>query len=368
MSNDTTIVRVDTTAFANEVTRLSRDINQLRNQGHDDAQQLREQFHNDTQQLREQFHDNTQQLKKQFHNDLQVLQGEVAAGIAATTLQVEQVRNEVSRGIEADAQTKLFEQYATIANGLDVETRTILRLRERYEKSVMDTSRVLRRYDSLNDKVKDSYHRDIRKLGQYIFEIWEKHFQQTVESRIVKQHTGFLTAVLDSIDRIRAAREKQLATLLQSAASKLDEFLHKRQKFQESIDTIKVKNLPVEAGQVALPAIALKRKGDSQFTVFAGHEVAATNGSMLHYQLQETDLLHSLRSQFQQADDYLQWRPMSQAEIESLASNLQQLLDREYITQDYYQHLIQALQTQPPMLPAQVRERRIAQAAPEIVR
>lgn len=336
MSEGNITVRVDTSDVAREVSRLSRDI---------------------------------QGVGTQFHNDSRILQQEMAEGFVAMqqglALSVAQmqavqqavdlVQQEVNRGIEAEAQTKLFEQYAAISEEIDATTTASQRINERYAKSVEDTQRVVRRYKSLNHTVRQSYQTDISRLGRYIFEIMERHFQRTVESRISKQHTGFLTSVLDTIEQIRQTREQQLAKLLEAASTQLTEFLEKRQQFSESVESIKVQNLPV-TGEVALPMVVLKCKEGNKTTVLAGHKVINFSGGMVNYQLQESDMFRTLRSDFSNADSYLQWRTMTSEEISIMERNLKKLLEQKYLSTEYYDHLIQALRNQPPMVSAQVKQ------------
>ncbi|MUG95794.1 hypothetical protein F7734_26930 [Scytonema sp. UIC 10036] len=339
MSEGTIVV--DTSAVAHEVARLSRDIDRLGDQ-----------FHNDSRVLQREMAEGFNAAVAQMQDSLAV----TVEQMQAVQLAVNLVQQEVNRGIEAEAQTKLFEQYAAIAEENDTISTASQRLHERYSKSVQDTQRVVRRYDNLNQTVRQSYQTDIRRLGQYIFEILETHFHKTVESRISKQHTGFLTSVLDTIEQIRQTREQQLAKLLETASTQLTEFLKKRQQFAESVESIKTQNLPV-TGKVALPMVILKRQDASKATILAGHEVVKSSGEMVKYQLQENDMFRTLRSDFTNADKHIQWRAMTPEEVSMMESNLKQLLEQNYFSQEYYKYLIQALRNQPPMVSAQVRQR-----------
>ncbi|MCP2729027.1 hypothetical protein [Limnofasciculus baicalensis] len=341
MSEGNVTVRVDTSAVANEVARLSTDLDRLGDQ-----------FHNDSRLLQREMAEGFTASVTQMRDSLAVTMAQMEAVQQAVNL----VQQEVNRGIEAEAQTKLFEQYAAIAEEIDAIATASQRLEERYAKSVQDTHRVTRRYDSLNHTVRKSYQTDIRRLGRYIFEMMETHFQKTVESRISQQHTGFISSVIDSIEQIRQTREQQLAKLLEAVSIQLTEFLTKRQEFAESIESIKVQNLPV-TGEVAVPMVVIKCQEANKTTILAGNEVVKSSGRMVQYQLQDSDIFRTLRSDFSNADNYLQWRSMTPEEINIMERNLQQLLEQNYITQEYYQHLIQGFRNQPPMVPVQVRQR-----------
>ena len=226
MSDSSINVRVDTTAVANEISRLSRDIDGLRN--------------------------DNRVLQQEINTGFTAAVTQMQQGLAATVIQMQGVQNaiggvenQVQRGIEADAQTKIFEQFAAIAGENDVTQTAGRRLSERYNKSLLDTQRVIRRYNALNDTVRQSYQTDVRRLGKYIFELMETHLQKTVENRVTKQHTGFLSSVQDAIEKIRQEREQQLSNAFQGASTKLSAFLQKREDFENSVESITIPDLPL---------------------------------------------------------------------------------------------------------------------------
>jgi uncharacterized protein (DUF885 family) len=327
MADGSINVTVDSSAVAREVSRLSSDIQSLGNQFHSDAATLSRKVEN--------------------------LQTEMVEGMALAVTQMETVRLEISRGIEAEAQTKLFEQYAAIAGEMEAVFTAAQRLEDRYAKSLLDSQRVTKRYDSLNAEVRQSYQTDIRRLGKHILDIWETHFHKTVEGRVAQKHTGFLTSVLSSIEQIRQARETQLANLLQSTSTQLSQFLEKRQTFETSVKSIKVENLPI-SGEVALPMIVVKTQGTDQAKVLAGNELVKQSGPMVNYQLLDSDLLRTLRTDLKNAEDYAHWRVMTSAEVTTLENNLKTLVRQGYFSQIYCDYLIQGLRSRAPLTPDQV--------------
>lgn len=329
MSNGNVVVRVDTSAVAAEVSRLSGYIDRVAAE--------------------------VATTRNQMHSDTRVLQAEIMGGIAASIERLTVIRAEIARGIEAEAQTKILEQLSEISGKMALVNASAERINQQYGKANVRVGRISRKFDKLNEEVAQSYHTDIRRLGKYIFEIWETFFQKTVENPIRRQHTGFLTTVRRSIEKIRQAREERLNGLLQSASSKLAGFVQRRENFQKSVESIKVKGLPALPGNVALPLILLKTEGKPG-AVLAGHEISRSPNEMVTYEFKETDMLKSLRRQFQDADRSVQWRAMTAEEIGSLETNLKRVLDDGHISEEYYTHLLRALKEKPPLVPAALGE------------
>lgn len=290
--------------------------------------------------------------REQMHNDMRLLQVEVLGAFAATWERLNSIRGEITRGIEAEAQARILEQFSQIAGQMALISASAQRLSQQYGKTIMRMGRISRKFDKLNDEAEQSYHTDIRRLGKYIFEIWETLYQKTVQNRIGKQHTGFLTTVSNSIESIRKMREERLAQLLNAASSKLSVFVQKRENFHNSVAAIKIKVPFTAAGEIALPMILMNVKNSGRTVNFSGYEIAPAGGAIMPYELKETDMLRSWRMRLQNIDYGLKWRVMNSREISVLEHNLRKLSERGYISAEYSNYLIDALKNQPLLVPA----------------
>jgi len=325
MSNGSVNVHVDTSAIAAEVSRLSSHIDGI-------AYQVQA---------------NTQQL----HSDIRTLQAEVLGGIAATWERLNTIRTEITRGIEAEAQAKILEQFSEISGKIALISSSANRLSQQYNKSIVRIGRLNRKFDKLNDDIVQSYHTDIRRLGKYIFDIWETHYHKTVESRIRKLHTGFLTTIHNSIDRIKQMREERLSQLLALTSSKLEGFIKRRENFQTSVKSIKVKSLPSFTGEIAIPMIILRKDQQSVGSVITGCEVKTLQDKSITYELSDSDIFRSLRTRFVNLDKCLSWRKMTAEEINKFEKDLERLVHEGYVSKDYLNHLLHALRQKPPLVP-----------------
>jgi hypothetical protein len=242
MSNGSVHVTVDTRAVAAEVSRLRGDINQV-------AGEVRG-----------------------VSKNINILQAELLAQIAVTIDRINAVRNEVSRGIEAAAQAKIVESASEIFGRVGIITSSARRIMQQYHKSVIRCGRIWEKFDRLNDEVKASYHTDIRRLGKYIFDLWNNHCQKA-EDLIQKQHTGFFTNIRKSVEQIRKNREQKLEALLNCVKEKLAHFLGQRHHFHQSISMITARTLDVPVGKIAIPMITVKKTGTAATQIKIGHEV-----------------------------------------------------------------------------------------------
>lgn len=322
MSNGSVNVTVDTRAVAAEVSRLSGDINQVANE------------------------------VRGVSSNIHILQAELLAQIAVTIERINAVRNEVSRGIEAAAQAKIVESASEIFGRVGIITSSARRIMQQYHKSVVRCGRIWEKFDRLNDEVKTNYHKDIRRLGKYIFELWDNHCQKA-EDLIQKQHTGFFTNIRKSVEQIRKNREQKLEALLKWGKEKLAHFLGQRNHFHQSISMITARTLDAPLEKIAIPMITVKKAGAEFAQIKIGHEVAAETKDQIGYCLRGTDIFKTYRSEHSKVDRYIRWRDMTPGELKQLENNLEQLVEKNHISSQYHELLIQGLKKNPPRVPEQ---------------
>ena len=327
MSNGSVNVTVDTRAVAAEVSRLSGDINQVANE------------------------------VRGVSNNIHILQAELLAQIAVTIDRINAVRNEVSRSIEAAAQAKIVESASEIFGKVGIITSSARRILQQYHKSVIRCGRIWEKFDRLNSEVKTSYHKDMRRLGKYIFDLWDNHCQK-VEDLIQKQHTGFLTTIRKSVEQIRKNREQELEELLKWVKEKLSHFLEQRNHFHQSISMITARTLDAPLDKIAIPMITVKKAGAEFTQIKIGHEVAAEPNDHIGYCLKDTDIFKTYRSEHSKLDQYIRWRDMTPGELKQLANNLKQLLEKNQISSEYHELLVQGLKKNPPRVPEQFERSR----------
>jgi hypothetical protein len=322
MSNGSVHVTVDSRAVAAEVSRLKSDINHVANE------------------------------VRGVSNNIHILQAELLAQMAITIDRINAVRNEVSRSIEAAAQAKIVESASEIFGKVGIITSSAKRIGQQYHKSVIRCGRISDKFDRLNEEVKVSYHTDIQRLGKYIFNLWDNHYQR-VEDHIQKQHTGFLTTIKRSVEQIRKYREKKLDELFKGVKEKLAHFLEQRKNFHNSISMITARKLNVPVDKIAIPMITVKKTGTAFTQIKIGHEVVPETNKHIGYCLQETDIFKTYRSDHSNLDRYIRWRDMTHEELKQLEHNLEQLLKKKHISREYYELLVQGLKKSPPKVPEQ---------------
>jgi hypothetical protein len=319
MSNGSVHVTVDTRAVAAEVSRLRGDINQV-------AGEVRG-----------------------VSNNIHILQAELLAQIAVTIDRINAVRSEVSRGIEAAAQAKIVESASEIFGRVGIITSSARRIMQQYHKSVIRCGRIWEKFDRLNDEVKTSYHKDIRRLGKYIFELWDNHCQKA-EDLIQKQHTGFFTNIRKSVEQIRKNRERNLEELLTWVKEKLAHFLGQRHHFHQSISMITARTLDAPPDKIAIPMITVKKAGFEYTQIKIGHEVVPGENKDIGYCLKETDIFKTYRSDYSNLDRSIPWRNMTPAEMKRLEHNLGKLLEKKLVSKEYHELLLQGLKKNPPQV------------------
>lgn len=338
MSNGSPTVRVnvDTSAVANEVSRLKSDINHVANE------------------------------VRGVSNNISILQAELLAQMVVTIERITAVKNEVSRSIEAAAQAKIIETATEIFGKIGIITSSAKRISQQYHKSVIRCGRISEKFDRLNDEAKVSYHTDIQRLGKYIFDLWHNHYRK-VEDRIQKQHTGFLTTIKHSVEQIRKYREKKLEELLIAVKEKLARFLEQRKNFHDSISMITARKLNAPSDKIAVPMITVKKTGADSSQIKIGHEVVTnaptqtTSGNEtipnankhIRYSLRETDIFKTYRSDHSSLDKYVRWRDMTPGELNQLKQDLDRLMAENYISREYHDLLVRGLKKSPPKVPEQ---------------
>jgi hypothetical protein len=317
MSSGVVHVTVDTRAVAAEVSRLKGDINQV-------ADEVRG-----------------------VSGSIHIMQDKLLSQMGINGQRLDAVKNEVSRSIDAAAQAKLVETACEIFGKIGLIESSKKRICQQYHKSVIRCGRTSEKFDRLNDEVKASYHTDIRRLGKYIFDILYNHYQ-SVEDRINKQHTGFLTTMEKSVEQIRKSREQKLEDLFKVVTGKLRHFLGQRKNFHNSISMITVGKLDIPVDKIAIPMIIVKKTGDASSQIKIGHEVVPGVNEHLGYRLKETEIFKTYRSNQSTLDQYIRWRDMTPGELKQLEENLGQLLKKKQISKEYHELLVRGLKKNPP--------------------
>jgi hypothetical protein len=317
MSNGSVHVTVDTSAVAAAVSRLKGDIRDV-------ADEVRG-----------------------VTGSIQIMRDKLLSQMGANGQRLEAVKSEVTRSIDAAAQTKLVETASEIFAKIGLIEKSKKRILQQFHKSIVRCDRTSDKFDRLNDEVKSSYHLDIHRLGKYIFDIWYNHYQK-VEDRIDTQHTGFLTTMEQSVEQIRKKREQELEELFKAVTGKLEHFLSQRRTFHQSIAMITVGKLDAPLEKIAIPMIIVKKTGAEHSEIKIGNEMEPGVNEHLGYGLKETEIFKTYRSEQSNLDQYIRWREMTAAELKQLEENLGQLLKKKQISREYHELLVQALKKNPP--------------------
>lgn len=324
MSNGTGNVIVDTTAIANVVSRLSGHIDSVGNE--------------------------IGNLRNETQHNLQQLQAEVTGGLALTAERVNAVRNEIARGIEAEAQSRILEEFSEIAGQMVMIQSAADRLKEEFNNAILRNDDLAGKFDKLNNLVIEGYQTDIRRLGKFIFEIWENNFSKTVETRISKQHLDLLSTVSSSIEKIRQMRENRLAVLFQEVSSKLSAFIDRRRKFENSVQAIKIKELQMPDDTVNIPLLYLKSE-DRKFSAMQGYEVKPSNDPNVQFKFEKTDYFNEIDKKIGDINKRVTWQKISDDNLEKLIKDINLIIERGYISKEYGDYLIKALKLSPPEIP-----------------
>lgn len=285
-------------------------------------------------------------------NNIHILQAELLAQMVAIIERITAVRNEVSRGIEASAQAKIVESASEIFGRAGIITSSARRIMQQYHKSVVRGGRIVEKFDRLNDEVETSYHKDIHRLGKYIFDLWNNHCHKA-ENLIQRQHTGFFTNIRRSVEKIRKNREWKLEALLTWVKEKLAHFLEQRNHFHQSISMITARTLEAPLDKIAIPIIAVRKAGTEYTQIKIGHEVTEEPNDQIGYCLRGTDIFKTYRSEHSKLDCYIRWRDMTSGELKQLENNLKRLEEKNHISSQYHELLRQGLKKNPPRVPEQ---------------
>ncbi|HLP46235.1 MAG TPA: hypothetical protein VK469_09825 [Candidatus Kapabacteria bacterium] len=323
MSNEGSVhVTVDTSAVAAEISRLKSDINHVANE------------------------------VRGVSSNINILQAELLTQMGITIERLTAVKNEVSRSIEAAAQSTIVETASDIFGKIGIITSSARRIGQQYHKSIIRCGRTSDKFDHLNNEVKTSYHTDMQRLGKYILDVWQNHYQK-VENLIQKHHSGFLTVIKTSVEQIRKYREQTLEKLLNSVKEKLSYFLEQRKNFHDSISMINAKSLDVPIDKIAIPVILVNEQETSATQVKIGHEVIRENNEHVCFSLKETDTFKTYRADGSTLNQVIQWRNITSVESNRLELNLGQLLTMKYIGSEYHELLVRNLRKYPPKVPVQ---------------
>lgn len=317
MSNGSVHVTVDSSAVAAAVSRLKGDIRNV-------ADEVRG-----------------------VTGSIQIMRDKLLSQMGTNGQRLEAVKSEVTRSIDAAAQTKLVETASKIFAKIGLIESSKKRILQQYHKVIVRCGRTSDKFDRLNDEVKSSYHLDIHRLGKYIFDIWYNHYQK-VEDRIDKQHTGLLTTMEQSVEQIRKKREQELEDLFKAVTGKLEHFLAQRRTFHQSIAMITAGKLDAPLEKIAIPMIVVKKAGAETSQIKIGSEMEPGINEHLGYQLRETEIFKTYRSEQTTLDQYIRWRDMTPGELQQLEDNLGQLLKKKQISKEYHELLVQALKKNPP--------------------
>jgi hypothetical protein len=330
MSSGSIQVRVDTEAVARVVAELDRSIVSVQHTLVDVGSGL--------------------------HRDLNELKIETLGQLVLLARQMANVENAVHKMIESSAQTEMIRAYSEFVGQNTAIQSAARQVNDQFHKATDRVFDISRRFDRIDTELLESYHRDIRRTGSHIFEIFEHQYQKGVETRMQTEHKSFHETVLRSIDSIRRFRESTLSQILDTAIQKLFEFIDKRRAFHENIqDKITSEPLDVE-GEVQIPFHFVELKDSQKPSVFVGSEIRSGDGKKdVAVALQDSEMFSELRRQLVQhateLNKNIRWRRMNESEIATMKQQFAVLEERGYISAEYHELLSKVLSTHPPQVP-----------------
>jgi hypothetical protein len=93
--------------------------------------------------------------------------------------------------------------------------------------------RIVTKYDGIENVLKESYLRDIRRLGAHIYDILENGYKKGIEERLSGSRFDFMS---DNLGEVEKYRREVIAKYLFKASEELSLFTKKRMAFRKNIN------------------------------------------------------------------------------------------------------------------------------------
>lgn len=333
MSNGSSIeVKVDTSAVAAEVSRLQGTLVDVGNH------------------LSGRFVD----VGNALHRD----NAETHTLIAVLGQKMLDVEAAVNRMAESAAQAEIIRSISEFV-GQDIAIgRNAKQVQGQFHKSVERMLDVSRQYDKIDLELLESYHRDVRRTGSHIFELWENQFQKSIEKRMQTTHSSFHETLRRSIDTILRFRERTLDSILETAKDQLQVFMAKRRAFHENVQDKTAEGLTDGDGEVQIAFYWVETQ-DAKRSIRLGCDVKTNSGGKdVTYTVENSKFFSDLRSQLGdkvgERDRPIQWRQMTDGEIVEMEKQFTVLEKRGDITAEYRKYLCEVLRLYPPQVAEEV--------------
>jgi hypothetical protein len=252
------------------------------------------------------------------------------------------VKNEITRTIEVDAQTNILEHISNLSEDISLIHTAFQRIKKEHTKTFTRLAKINNKFDTANEQVKDSYVKDITRLGKYIFEVWELHYLKTIYLRLKSQHIELFNNSTATIDKIKSKREEILTNLLKAVDVKIAEFESNRAAFDFAVQNIKSDSFRF-SGPIELPVTILESDNDKVFFNCDIYSGTKDNDRVKVQLTQRTNVDMSKMA------SRVTWRNMSENEISNMENNLNECAKQGFISEEYMKFLIVSLKNNPPL-------------------
>jgi hypothetical protein len=290
------------------------------------------------------------------NRNLNVLQAEFLAQIGITIERLnrqiektEEVRSEVERNTEASAQSLLIQTAGKIFGQVGLISSQRKRLRDQFEKSIIRINRINEKYTKLNFNVEQSYHKDVVRLGKFIFEIWDL-YTKAVEERLLTRHSSCFESIQRVNEEIRNLRETLIRQNYNNAKQKVETFFQDRQVFKESIEKLVQSDIK-ESQSYAIPVlVSVESSEKKDVNVVIGEEIRLDNSQINPIILDKTDWFHQVREIRADWENSIEWRELNESELEDYVSLVGNFEEKGYFSKEFSETFCLALNNSPPKI------------------
>jgi len=291
---------------------------------------------------------------ERVNNNLNVLQMEVLAQMGITidrlTRQIEkteEVRTEVERNTESAAQSLLIQTAGKIFSQVGLIASQRRRLREQFEKTIIRINRINEKYTKLNFNIEQSYHKDIVRLGKYIFDIWDL-YTKAIEDRLMTRHSACFESIERFNEEIRNLRESLIRKNYDIAKEKVNSFFQDRKIFKESIDKL-INSDMKEFKNYAVPFyINIESVPEKEVNIVVGEDINLDKTLNNPFILEKTDWFNDLRTSPINWEHSIEWREMEESEINDYSSLINSFQEKGYYSEEFKETFKLAFENTPP--------------------
>ncbi len=251
---------------------------------------------------------------------IETLRQEVQRGNAETV-------KEVRRISETAARTELAKQQAEAEAIGPVIDRQKTQLQRLFQQIRSFLQAVKAKFDLKEKELKQSYRRDIRRLGAHIFEILEDECQRGIENRIKAADFDVFVGLTG---KFYDARNRTLNEWLNRAKDSARRFADKRRQFRSTLKSVHIARQDSENPEFAIPfwIIEVEDSGKVQTRVITVSRLAPSAGPY-PFRLEPLEEYDAVREMVERKIESVKrqfmWRDTSASEKNGIAAEVEKL-------------------------------------------